>query len=185
MSEHGGWDERYSTREQIWSGEPNGALVSELAGARPGTVLDIGCGEGADAVWLAQQGWQVTAIHPSDVAVERSRQRARAAGVRVDLETAGLLDAVASGRTFDLVCAQYPSLKKSAGQDAERALIDAVSPYGLLLVVHHADIDRPRALLDGCWQMEAWECRARQIRAGDGAQHCTDVVLKARRHVIP
>jgi 2-polyprenyl-3-methyl-5-hydroxy-6-metoxy-1,4-benzoquinol methylase len=80
MSEHGAahqphsvedWNERYSG-EQIWSGNPNGALLAEVAELRPGRALDVGCGEGADAVWLARHGWQVTALDISAKAVERT-----------------------------------------------------------------------------------------------------------------
>ncbi len=178
---------------------PNGALVAELTGVSPGTALDVGCGEGADAVWLAQQGWNVTAIDVSAVAVERSRQHAQAAGVEVAFESLSLLDAAAARRTFDLVSAQYPSLEKTPGNDAERALIGAVAPGGLLLVIHHADIDRERALEHGFdpddylapadvaallqegWQIEAFERRPRTISGGGGAHHALDVVLRARR----
>ncbi len=198
----GDWDERYSVREQIWSGEPNGALVAEVAGMAPGTAMDVGCGEGADAVWLTKHGWDVTAIDVSSVAVERSRVHAEAAGVQVTFEALSLLDAAAAGRTFDLVSAQYPSLEKTPGNDAERALIDAVAPGGLLVVVHHADIDRERALEHGFdpddyltpagvaallqddWHIETLERRPRAISGGGGAHHAVDIVLLARREAL-
>jgi len=63
------WDSRYADREQMWSGQPNGALVAEVAVLSPGRVLDVGCGEGADAVWLATAGWDVTALDVSGVAL--------------------------------------------------------------------------------------------------------------------
>jgi SAM-dependent methyltransferase len=62
------WDDRYADRQQLWSGRPNGALVAEVAGLTPGRALDVGCGEGADAVWLARGGWDVTALEVSGVA---------------------------------------------------------------------------------------------------------------------
>src|SRR6478609_10079414 len=77
------WDRRYTDREQLWSGQPNGALVAETAGMPPGRVLDIGCGEGADAVWLARGGWTVTALEVSGLALRRAAEHARDAGVHV------------------------------------------------------------------------------------------------------
>src|SRR5690349_24226678 len=63
------WDERYRSADRIWSGNPNPHLVTTVTGLPPGTALDVGCGEGADAVWLAEQGWQVTALDVSAVAL--------------------------------------------------------------------------------------------------------------------
>src|SRR4051794_4427953 len=123
------WDERYATAEQIWSGDPNGALVAEVSGLAPGTALDVGCGEGADAVWLARQGWQVTALDVSQVALERAERHARDAGVSVTWIRSGLVDAQLG--TFDLVSAQYPALKRTPTNEAERALMGAVSPNGV------------------------------------------------------
>lgn len=68
------WDARYSEHDRVWSGEPNAVLVEEAAGLEPGTALDLGCGEGADAVWLARRGWRVTAVDVSGVALERDRK---------------------------------------------------------------------------------------------------------------
>lgn len=132
------WDERYTESQQLWSGEPNGALVTEVAGHRPGTVLDVGCGEGADAIWLTQRGWEVTALDVSGVALARAREAAAAAGVDVTWLHSGLLEADLPAGGFDLVSAQYPALLQTPDGDAERALLAAVAPGGTLLFVHHA-----------------------------------------------
>ncbi len=69
------WDARYGERDRaMWSGRPNGRLAAEVADLTPGRALDVGCGEGADAIWLARRGWTVTAIDISDVAVGRARE---------------------------------------------------------------------------------------------------------------
>lgn len=80
------WDERYRESHRIWSGKPNAALVREVEGLAPGRALDLGCGEGADAVWLAREGWQVTATDISRVALDRAAEHAADAGVadRID-----------------------------------------------------------------------------------------------------
>ncbi|GAA5144654.1 class I SAM-dependent methyltransferase [Pseudonocardia eucalypti] len=71
------WDERYGQREQLWSGEPNGPLVVEVSGLAPGRALDVGCGEGGDAIWLARRGWRVTAMDISQVALDRAAEAAK------------------------------------------------------------------------------------------------------------
>src|SRR5688500_5143736 len=68
----GEWDALYGAAERVWSGGPNGALIDEVAELEPGRALDVGCGEGADAVWLARGGWQVTALDVSRVALDRA-----------------------------------------------------------------------------------------------------------------
>jgi len=97
-------------------------LVTEVAGLTPGRVLDVGCGEGADAVWLASHGWHVTALDVSRVALERARRAAVDAGVAVQWVCAGLLDAPLPTDGYDLVSVQYPALYRTAGGDAERIL---------------------------------------------------------------
>src|SRR5688500_10780396 len=79
------WDERYrEPGDQLWSGRPNGRLVREVADVVPGRALDVGCGEGADALWLTGRGWTVTAIDISEVAVRRAQEAAARAGVDVE-----------------------------------------------------------------------------------------------------
>jgi SAM-dependent methyltransferase len=192
------WDERYGAAEQVWSGEPNAALVAEAAGLEPGRALDVGCGEGADAVWLARRGWQVTGLDVSQVAIDRARGLARDAGVHVAWVQAGLVEAALPAGVFDLVSAQYPALRKTPGAVAERTLLDLVAPGGTLLLVHHAidpehrhedDFDPAlyvlpadvRALLGEGWTVEVDERRPRAVSRGAGAHHVEDLVLGAQR----
>jgi SAM-dependent methyltransferase len=193
------WDQRYAEMGQVWSGHPNGALVSEVTGLPAGLALDVGCGEGADAVWLAGQGWEVTALDVSQVALERAARHAEHAHARVQWVHAGLVDAQLPAGTFDLVSAQYPALLRTADHTAERKLLAAVAPGGVLVVVHHADVDAAEAkargfdpadyvmpadvarLLDDTWQLEVSERRPRHVAGGAGAHHTADIVLRARR----
>ena len=122
------WDSRYADQTQLWSGRPNGALVAEVAGLTPGRVLDVGCGEGADAVWLARGGWDVTGLEVSGLALERAASHARDAGVTIHWVHAGLAEAALPPASFDLVSAQYPALLRTPDAAAERALLAAVAP---------------------------------------------------------
>jgi SAM-dependent methyltransferase len=135
------WNSRYSEREgAMWSGRPNGRLVAEIADLTPGRALDVGCGEGADAIWLARRGWRVTAIDVSDVAVSRARDAAELAGAAVEWVCGDALRTPFPARSFDLLSLQYPALPKAAGEPAVHGLLDTVSPGGLLLAVYH-DLD--------------------------------------------
>ena len=191
------WDERYGDAA-IWSGAPNGALVAEVADLPAGRALDVGCGEGADVVWLARRGWQVTGLDVSGVALGRAERHAAGAGVAATWVPAGLVEAALPPGSFDLVSAQYPALRRTPGSDSERALLAAVAPGGVLLVVHHAipadagdlGFDPAEYVLPaqvaGCLD-EGWEVQVDQTRArtappgGAGAHHVDDVVLRARR----
>ncbi|WP_055600624.1 class I SAM-dependent methyltransferase [Streptomyces aureus] len=194
------WDNRYADRQQLWSGRPNGALVAEVDGLTPGRVLDVGCGEGADAVWLARCGWDVTALEVSGVALERAAGHARDAGVAVHWVHATLTDAALPPASFDLVSAQYPALLRTPDAAAERALTGAVAVGGVLLLVHHAGMDTRQpnesgfdpadyvwpsmvtALLGDDWVVEVDERRPRVAPdGGAGAHHADDLVLRARR----
>ncbi len=107
------WDHRYGG-EQMWSGNPNGTLVNEVAGVRPGRALDVGAGEGGDALWLAEKGWRVTASDISQRALDRVAAEAARRGVAVECHhaDANALDAFATG-SFDLVSAQYASIPRT------------------------------------------------------------------------
>ncbi len=132
------WDERYSESDRVWSGQPNAALITEVEGLTPGTALDVGCGEGADSVWLAERGWQVTGLDVSGVALDRARGWAAEKGVDVTWVRSGLLEAGLAEGSFDLVSVFYPPMSRTPDHEIESALADLVAPGGTLLVVHHA-----------------------------------------------
>jgi SAM-dependent methyltransferase len=194
------WDRRYARADRVWSGRPNGSLVAEVADLAAGRALDVGCGEGADAVWLAQRGWKVTALDVSQVALERGRVAASASDVEIEWLHAGVVDARLAPGSFDLVSVHYPALRRTPGGDAVRALLEAVAPGGTLLVVHHADVDRDHALARGFdpedyvasddvatalgegWDVQVRERRSRDVpESGGGSHHTHDLVLRARR----
>jgi len=159
------WEEHYGRQERVWSGRPNPVLVDVIGGLRQGTALDLGCGEGGDAIWLARRGWRVTAVDLSATALDRASEDATAAGVadRIDFRQHDLALDFPSG-AFDLVSAQYlHSPVAFPREEVLRAATRAVAPGGLLLVVGHAgfppwaghdhDVEvhfpTPREVLDG------------------------------------
>ena len=136
------WEGHYSGREQVWSGNANAVLVDVVGSLPPGTALDLGCGEGGDAIWLAGRGWRVTAVDVSATALGRGAAAAVAAGVgdRIDFQRHDLAESIPDG-PFDLVSAQY--LQSPVDFPRERVLrvaASAVAPGGLLLIVAHASV---------------------------------------------
>lgn len=135
------WNARYDEVGQRWSGHANSSLVDVVSRLPPGRVLEVGCGEGADAIWLARQGWDVTALDISEVAVARAR--AAAGELPITWVVADLATAPPPGR-FDLVSLQYPALRKDADDAVVTAILGAVAPGGRLLMVGH-DVEAVRA----------------------------------------
>ncbi|MEW2516751.1 SAM-dependent methyltransferase [Actinacidiphila alni] len=134
------WDARYGEKPQIWSGNPNTVLVREAAGLLPGRALDLGCGEGADAIWLAKEGWRVTAADISGVALDRAAGHAAQAGVgdRIDWQRHDLGESFPEG-SYDLVSAQFlHTLGEMPREEILRRAAAAVAPEGVLLVVGHS-----------------------------------------------
>lgn len=132
------WEQHYRAKERIWSGRPNAVLVTSVEGLAPGRALDLGCGEGADAVWLAARGWDVTAVDISATAVSRTAAAAAAAGVHVRAERHDL-SASLPQRPYDLVSAQFlQSPVELPRAHVLRRAAGTVAVGGLLLVVEHA-----------------------------------------------
>ncbi len=134
------WEEHYSAKPQVWSGKVNARLaeiVPELTGTR---ALDLGCGEGGDAIWLAEQGWTVVAVDVSTTAMDRARAAAadRGVGERIDFQQHDLDSDFPAGQ-FDLVSAQFlhSPVEKDRPAILRRAAA-AVAPGGTLLIVDHA-----------------------------------------------
>lgn len=201
------WDHRYEG-PQIWSGNPNGTLVTEVSGLAPGRALDVGAGEGGDALWLAARGWRVTASDISPRALDRVSAEAESRGLRVDRHLADA-NAPAAYETaaFDLVSAQYAAIPRTPDDRAVHNILNAVAPGGTLLIVSH-DLepmrapgsasehgDRPfdpdayvrvddfaAALASSPgWDIELHEKRPRPPGAASASHHVDDIVLRARR----
>lgn len=201
----GDWDHRYGGG-QMWSGNPNGTLVAEMSSVAPGRALDVGAGEGGDAIWLAEQGWKVTANDISQRALDRVAAEAERRGLTVECNhvDANAPDAFEPG-TFDLVSAQYASIPRTPDARGIRNLLDAVAPGGTLLVVGH-DLEPMRAPIDTehesrpfdpdayvrvddvaaaiadapDWEVQVSGKRPRPAGAAS-SHHVDDVVLRARR----
>ena len=198
------WNERYRSSGQVWSGNPNPQLVAEVAGRAPGRALDVGCGEGADAIWLARNGWAVVAADISSVAVERGERHARdtdpVAAARIEWRQADLLAQPPEPGSFDLVSVQFMQLPPQPRTRLFTALAAAVRAGGTLLVVGHHPSDlatgvaRPpmperfyssqeiAGLLDDSWSVQVSEARPRPASTPDGVGVTIhDAVLVATR----
>lgn len=133
------WEERYAGSSRVWSGAPNRTLVDIVADLTPGRALDLGCGEGADVIWLAQRGWRASGVDISETAIAR----ARAAASDLDLpdarfEAADLSTWRSVGR-YDLVTASFLQSPVALSRaEIVRAVADRVAPGGHLLVIAHA-----------------------------------------------
>jgi chemotaxis protein methyltransferase CheR len=131
------WDAHYRANQRVWSGRPNAVLVDVVEPLPPGSALDLGCAEGADAIWLAARGWRVTAADVSSTALKRAEAHAADLSVAVDFQRHDLGRTFPEG-TFDLVSAQYlQSPVEFPRADVLRRAAAAVAPGGLLLVVEH------------------------------------------------
>jgi len=209
--DHEYWDDRYSALDDVWSGAANPVLVRESATLTPGRVLDVGCGEGADAIWLAGRGWQVTGVDFSAAALKRAAARSRRAGEdpaaadtiagRIQWQQHDVTRWAPPARRYDLVTAQFMHLPSVPRTVLFRSLADAVAPGGTLLIVGHDVSDVPTtahrmpdpdlffsadevaATLDpALWNIEVAEARTRTA-GGPGASpvRTADAVLRASR----
>jgi trans-aconitate methyltransferase len=196
------WEERYRSHQAVWSRQPNTQLVAEAAGLPPGRALDAGCGEGADAIWLADRGWQVTAVDFATAALRKAADHAAAAGVtdRIEWRHADLTAWTPEEAAYDLVSAQFVHLPQAAERLFVR-LAEAVAPGGTLLVVGHdpSDLetaahraaaperffsaDDVAAKLDPAkWLIEVAEARPRLSKHHEGDNITVhDAVLRAQR----
>ena len=197
------WEEHYGERDRVWSGRVNARLAEVVSTLEPGRALDLGCGEGGDACWLAERGWTVVAVDISDTALQRAAADADARGLgdRIEFAQQDLSDGFPDG-TFDLISAQF--LHSTIPLDRPRILkraADAVRPNGRLLIVDHAgpppwasklahhhefpsaeEVVASLELDDGKWERVRVEAVERQATGPDGQQGtCVDNVIVLRR----
>ena len=205
------WNARYGEKKRIWSGRPNPQLVTDAEGLAPGTALDVGCGEGADALWLAARGWEVTGVDISTVALARATEHEQelAAGKApagdgsvwpVHWEHHDLTHWEPPAESFDLVTAQYMHLPTAQRDPLFQALARAVAPGGTLLIVGHhpsdmqSEASRPDLpdlyftaediveLLEEGWEHQVMEARPREASGPEGATLAVaDTVYRGRR----
>lgn len=204
MFEADAWEERYQSKPALWSGRPNPQLVAEVTGLAPGRALDVGSGEGADAIWLAERGWRVTAVDISHVALKRAADHAAAAGdeiaARIEWTQADLRQERPQERAFDLVSAHFMQLPPDPRRDLFAALAAAVTSGGMLLIVGHHPSDLRRSTHRGhfpdmmytaeqvaadldpaAWEIVTAETRPRLVDHDGRTVPIHDAVLVARR----
>ena len=132
------WNKRYAARELIWSAGPNALLAEEFSNLAVGRALDAACGEGRNALWLAEQGWQVTAMDFSDVAISKGQQIAERRGLHLNWQVADLtVDPIPAG-AFDLVTVIYLHTDPATRAQWLPRLVNAVAPGGTFFYLGHA-----------------------------------------------
>jgi len=138
------WDARYAAADLVWSAGPNQFVEAETEDLRPGRALDLAAGEGRNAIWLAERGWQVTAVDFSRVALQKAAHLAVARGVAIEVVEDDVTMYAPDAGAFDLVVVAY--LQTTARDRARwlRSSVDALAPGGTLLIVGH-----DRSNLDG------------------------------------
>ncbi|HET6915207.1 MAG TPA: class I SAM-dependent methyltransferase [Acidimicrobiales bacterium] len=131
------WNARYSGPELLWKAEPNRFLVEEIADLQPGRALDVACGEGRNAVWLADRGWQVTGVDFSDVALSKARRLADDRGVSVEWVNADVAGWDPPADAFDLVILFYLQLPEAERHQVYGRMARGLAPGGTFLAVGH------------------------------------------------
>ncbi len=194
------WDRRYTGSELLWTAQPNRFLVDKSSDLSPGRALDVACGEGRNAVWLAEQGWQVTGVDFSEVALEKASERAELRDVKAEWVLADLLDYRPAPRAFELVIVFYLQVPPAERREILRAAADAVAVGGrLLLVAHdssnlehgHGGPQNPVVLYtaadvvadldDTGLEIERAELVGRPVETPDGERTALDALVRARR----
>ncbi len=198
------WEQRYASTDRVWSGRANQTLVDVVATLTPGRSLDLGCGEGADAIWLAQHGWQATGIDIAPSAIAHARSAAEALGLSPERAAfvVGDLEAVTDAAHYDLVTACFlQSPVALAREQILRRAAEGVSPGGHLLIVshavpppwhpaahHHETLPQPAddlAALDlppELWEVELADVRRREATGPDGRPALLDDGVLLVRH---
>jgi SAM-dependent methyltransferase len=196
------WDVRYADAELVWGSEPNRFVAAELDGLPPGRALDVACGEGRNAIWLAGRGWQTTGVDFSAAAVDRARRLAAEAGVaaRTEFVVGDVVTGPLPSGGFDVVVVAYLQLPAGERRAALRHAAQALAAGGTLLVVAHdatnltdgtggpqdaavlytaedvvADLDGIPLVVDRAERVR------RPVQTPDGERQAIDALVRARR----
>jgi 2-polyprenyl-3-methyl-5-hydroxy-6-metoxy-1,4-benzoquinol methylase len=178
---------------------PNEHIVSELSGSTPGNALDAGCGRGLDAIWLSKQGWRVTAVDISELALNQAKSLAEAAGVSVDFERVDLTAWLPPKNHFDLVLSHH--VHTTDDRSYVSRISRAVKPGGILMIIghqppghgekdlyaqgSHITVKEISSFLDSDdWEIEIAEARKVTSKSSDHHHSLSNSVLKARRRKL-
>ena len=131
------WDERYDAKELVWSAGPNERFATEIGGLNPGKALDVACGEGRNALWLAEQGWDVTAIDFSKVAIDKARRLAAMRNVEVNWLCEDVSSYALPEAEFDLVSLLYMHTDAAERHEWLTNTLAAVKPGGTFIYIGH------------------------------------------------
>jgi SAM-dependent methyltransferase len=200
------WDDRYSTEELVWRAEPNRFLVEQVQGMAPGRALDLACGEGRNALWLAEQGWRVTGVDFSGVGLAKARRLAAERGIEAHFVQADVREWRPAAGAYDLVAVMYLHLPAGERRQVMANVSPGLAPGGTLLVVGHdstnlahghggpqdpavlfsaADIvaDLIAVAGEGSFDVERAEVARRPVSTGDGdgEREALDALVRARR----
>ena len=194
------WDRRYEGRELVWTAEPNRFLVAETETIAPGRAIDLACGEGRNAIWLAERGWQAVGADFSEVGLRKARELANRRGVNVEWVAADLLDYRPDPRAFDLVLAFYLQVPAAERRPILHAAAEAVAPGGTFLLVAHDSSNLQHGhggpqdpavlytaddvvddLADAGLNVERAERVERPVQTPDGERIALDALVRAHR----
>ena len=191
------WDRRYETAKYIWHADPNQFVAAHLGDLAPGAAIDLAAGEGRNAIWLAEQGWKVTAVDFSEVALVKAQRLAADRGVEIETVTAEVTSWEPAS-SVDLVVVAYLQLGSDLQESVLRRVAGWVRPAGTVLVIAH---DRgnvahghggPQAE-DVCYEVERTaaalaplvieqaEVVERRVDTPDGERIALDTLVIARR----
>ena len=131
------WDRRYASTENLWSSRPNRFLVAEVEHLEPGRAIDLACGEGQNAIWLATRGWDVTGIDYSQVAIAKARSRAERESVTVRFACADLVEYEPETGSYDLALVLYLHVPASERRRILARAAAALAPGGTFVLVGH------------------------------------------------
>ena len=205
------WNDRYAQADLVWPTSPNRWVVNELGGHMPGRALDLGCGEGRNAIWLADQGWSVTAVDFAAKALDKARARAAAltaegASLDITWTQADLFTYEPPAGSYDLVLVTYVQLVDYERRELVRRCVQALAAGGTLLIVGHdttnlaegyggpqdasvlftgADVEQDLQdfIGSGALTVERSGRVAREVETDDGAVVAWDALFRARRRV--
>ena len=190
------WDKRYQEKKLVWSAGPNQFLVQEVAGLTPARALDVACGEGRNALWLAELGWTVTALDFSPVAIEKAEARSSEVGASIDWRVADATTDIDG--TYDLILYLYLHLPREQTEQSLALAKQALAPGGTLLIVGHdirnleEGIGGPQdasilfgphdfeAMLSGL-AIEKAETVKREVTKEGNVHYALDVLVRARK----